>query len=337
MKWFVTGGCGFIGQEVVAKLVGYGHKVFVFDAGLPSATGWHRVSMMNGVTLQKGDVCDVHSLENALATFIPDVVIHMAAQSHVDQSLQAPLETWYTNAIGTQNVAKCCAELSLPLVYCSTDEVYGTTPVDEDGSPVLVSEDHNCDPSSPYSASKLAGEHAVKVYGKTAGLRWAITRGSNAYGENQLGEKLIPIACSMLLMKAPVPLHGGGSQLRQWVHVADFADALIRAGAALAAGTGHEKIWNIAGNCIISVKSLVYMIAEQLGLDPKHYCYDAAERPAQDIRYAVSGEKIKQDLGWAASASLTDADQIAKLVSHYKANQTAPILAHYVSFDRRAH
>lgn len=336
MRWFVTGGCGFIGQELVHQLSLDGHSVLVYDAFTKAATGASRIAPLRGVKTVAGNVCDSHLLERHLSVFMPDVVVHMAAQSHVDESLESPLATWHTNAIGTQNVAMHCANLGLPMLYCSTDEVYGTTPVDDDGKPVFVDEAYPCDPSSPYSASKMAGEYAVRVTGKTSGLRWAITRGSNAFGPHQLCEKLIPIACSLLHSKSAVPLHGGGSQLRQWIHVSEFAEALIFAATSLAHGYGESKTWNIAGPDVISVKSLVELIADNMGLDPRLYCYEAEERPAQDVRYAVSGKSIEDDLAWKATRRLTDRKEIERLVAHYSENHSAPLLAEYVSSHRRA-
>ena len=336
MKWFVTGGCGFIGQELVHQLSLDGHDVVVYDAMTKAATGAKRVASMSGVKVINGDVCDSRLLERSLYNYMPDVVVHMAAQSHVDESLESPISTWDVNAIGTQNVAMQCAVFGIPMLYCSTDEVYGTTPIDSDGAPVPVSEDHPFDPSSPYSASKAAGEYAVRVNGKTLGLRWAITRGSNAFGPNQFCEKLIPIACSLLHSKYAVPLHGGGSQLRQWIHVSEFAEALVLAATALFNGHGEGKTWNIAGPDLISVKRLVGLIAENMGLDPASYVYDAVERPAQDFRYAVSGKSMEDGLGWKATRKLTERKEIESLVAHYSENHNAPSLAQYVITHRSA-
>lgn len=335
MRWLVTGGCGFIGQELVAQLVLRGHDVRVLDLHTRAATGWHRIEHLLGNRLRFGDVCDPADVEHMLHNDgLPDVVVHMAAQSHVDASLAAPVETWQSNAVGTQVVASRCAVWGVPLLLCSTDEVYGTTPILADGQPVAVCEDAPLAPSSPYSASKAGAELAVRAMGHSAGLRFAITRGSNAFGPWQLGEKLVPIACSILQAGGAVPLHGGGSQLRQWVHVADFADALRIAGEALAAGEHDGACWNIAGPEVHSVLQVVQMLAGELGVHLDACSWASEDRPGQDLRYVVSGEALAADLGWRATRRLSDRVELQALLQHYGQHAAAPQLASYVSVER---
>lgn len=335
MRWLVTGGAGFIGQQLVAQLVSTGQHVRVLDLRTRAATGWHRVEHLLGERLRLGDVCNPQHVEDALhAEGLPDVVVHVAAQSHVDVSLQAPVETWQANAVGTQVVASCCALWGVPLLLCSTDEVYGTTPLDDLGQPVAVTEDAPLAPSSPYSASKAAAELAVRAMGHSAGLRYAITRGSNAFGPWQLAEKLVPIACAILQSGGAVPLHGGGEQLRQWVHVADFAEALRVAAQALVEGQHAGACWNIAGPEVHSVAEVVQLLAAQLGLDAERCSWSSSDRPGQDHRYVVSGEAMAADLGWRATRRLSDPAELQALLQHYRQHAAAPQLASYVSNEQ---
>jgi dTDP-glucose 4,6-dehydratase len=335
MRWLVTGGCGFIGQELVAQLMLRGHDVRVLDLNTRAATGWRRVEGLLGKRLRYGDVCKAAHFEHMLTDDgLPDVVVHMAAQSHVDASLVSPVHTWEANAIGTQVVASRCAVWGVPLLLCSTDEVYGTTPMDTSGQPVAVREDAPLAPSSPYSASKAGAELAVRAMGHSAGLRYAITRGSNAFGPWQLAEKLVPIACSILQAGGAVPLHGGGSQLRQWVHVADFAAALRTAGEALVSGEHDGACWNIAGPEVHSVFQVVQMLAAELGVTLDTCSWASEDRPGQDHRYVVSGEAMAADLGWRATRRFSDSAELQALLQHYDQHAAAPQLAGYVSLER---
>jgi len=335
MRWLVTGGCGFIGQELVAQLVDAGEDVRVLDLHTRAATGWHRVERLLGRRLRLGDVCDPVHVGNMMHDGgLPDVVVHVAAQSHVDASLQAPVATWQANAVGTQVVASSCALWGVPLLLCSTDEVYGTTPLDALGQPVPVAEGAPLAPSSPYSASKAAAELAVRAMGHSAGLRYAITRGSNAFGPWQLGEKLVPIACSILQAGAAVPLHGGGHQLRQWVHVSEFAQALRLSAAALVRGQADGACWNIAGPEVHSVADVVQLLARQLGADERTTSWRSQDRPGQDDRYVVSGEAMARDLGWRATRRISRPAELQALLQHYSEHAAAPQLASYVKSAR---
>lgn len=332
MRVLVTGGCGFIGQELVEQLASrYGaYQVVVLDDRTPAATGWQRVRDM-GVPIWRGKVQDAELVNNLFETEIPDVVIHCAAQSHVDASLNEPNLTWMANAIGTQVIAEACARTHTPLVYCSTDEVYGSTPLDSNGVPVAVSEDAPLDPSSPYSASKAAGEHAVRAMGYSAGLEYAITRGNNCFGPNQLGEKLVPIACSLLLSGSAVPLHGGGQQLRQWVHVSEFADALHRTASALFVGRITGLTLNIAGPRLCSVRDLVMALAAQIAVPPEEATWDSQDRPGQDSVYYCSGAAMQAALGgWVASRDILDPAELQLLLDHYEDNKGEALIANYV-------
>lgn len=331
MQFLVTGGAGFIGQHLVRQLVlAHGQRsVVVLDACTRAATGWQAVQALLGASLVQGQVQQHRLVTELFTQVMPDVVVHLAAQSHVDVSLEKPVGTWKANAVGTAVVAQVCAELGLPLLYCSTDEVYGSTPLGSHCKPVAVGEGAALEPSSPYSASKLAGELAVKAAGISHGLRWAITRGNNAWGQHQLGEKLVPLACGLLQRGEAVPLHGGGYALRQWVHVAEFADALHRVALYLAEGRGTGCTYNISGPTLCSVKELVRALAQAQGLDPDLHTYDSSDRPGQDSRYYTSGASLELDLGWKAQRDILQPSELQGLLQHYRQTNVQPQVASY--------
>lgn len=318
MRWLVTGGAGFIGQHVVQRLVRLhgAQNVHVLDARTRAATGWHAVSKTLGEQLWLGDVCLPDEVRVAIADAQPDVVLHLAAQSHVDRSLREPNEAMAVNAYGTQVVATACAAADVPMVYCSTDEVYGPALM-LGRVPTAFGEQAKLYPSSPYSAGKAAGELAVQAMGHSAGLRYAITRGCNAWGTGQLAEKLLPIACSLLNRGEPVPLHGGGQQLRQWVAAPEFASALVQVGTWLHDGDiASGTLLNIAGPTVCSVVDLVLALAEEAGVPAEQAVRYVTQRPGQDAAYCIDGTKLSE-LGWQAEADILDPKHLRAMLAHY--------------------
>jgi dTDP-glucose 4,6-dehydratase len=322
MNILVTGGCGFIGQHVVQKLknqlVGP-LDVWVLDKGTLASTGWDKVADLVGSLLVRGDVCDQPTVDALMSDVKFDLVMHLAAQSHVDVSLELPGETMYVNAVGTQVVASLCAEHGVPMLYCSTDEVYGPTAWGDQGGLHRMGPDDPLRPSSPYSAGKAAGELAVRAAGRSFGLKYAITRGCNAFGPGQYMEKLVPIACSLLSQGKPVPLHGGGGQVRQWVHVEEFAECLIKVGISLASGIegNHGPVYNIAGPRICSVRDVVLAIAEVAGVDAAEAAVAVNERPGQDEAYAVCGHAMREDFALEPERDLMSQAEIKSLLAEY--------------------
>lgn len=315
MRAAISGCSGFVGSHLVDALSKRGWDLQGIDLRTKAAVNWDRVEdVMNG-QLRWGCVTKSELWE---AMPRPDIVFHLAAQSHVDASLVYPAETMRVNGVGTQVAASYCARHRIPLVYCSTDEVYGDVAggrweiegADEKDTPIL--------PSSPYSAGKAAGEHAVFAACRTWGLKAAITRGCNAWGTRQAPEKLVPIACRLLQQGKVVPAHGGGRQVRQWIAVEDFAEHLVRVGDFLV--NEETRFWplvlNIAGPQRLSVTELLESIAAAAGWKvPSEGWTAAEERPGQDMAYHVSPWKFDEMFGFRSTRRLTA--ELPRLLEHY--------------------
>ena len=326
MRALVTGGAGFIGQHTVRALLKRGWKVSVLDARTSVATGWEYLQDVIPDGLHRGSILAPYQVVEALESQRFDVCLHLAAQSHVDESLLDPKGTVEVNVIGTQIVAEECASRHIPLLYCSTDEVYGDS---ADGLgrnfelcqlPMSWERDE-LRPSSPYSASKAAGELIVRAIARSYSLEYAITRGTNAFGPGQYPQKLIPIVCRMLQRGEPVPMHDGGLQVRQWVHVEEFATmlCLVAKGLVSEPKKTSGQTYNIAGPERVSVLDLTEMFAEVLGVPKNKAWVDAPGRPGGDRAYSVSGEKAASDLGFYAKRCISSRSEIEELLKAYPA------------------
>lgn len=319
MKVLVTGGAGFIGTRLVELLHSNGAEVWVFDAKDRVSLGWeHCQKLLTKRRVVRGRVENMPAVQRMFKKANFDLCFHLAAQSHVDMSIADPSATIEVNSIGTYNIAIECSRQNIPLLYCSTDEVYGDTA----GRKRASKETDVLNPSSPYSASKAAGELLVRSVSRTFGLTYAITRGTNAFGSNQYPEKLVPIACKKLKNGEKVPLHGDGLQVRQWIHVDEFAEFMSMVGLGLISKDRRSvgQTYNIAGPVKVPVVSLVEKIAEYMGIEPDDAHERVPDRPGGDREYSVDGTKAYRKFGFQAKRRITDPVELEKLVDSYSAD-----------------
>lgn len=331
MRILVTGGAGFIGSALVRRLIEHtDHEVLVFDkltyAGLLSslapAAESYRYSFV------QADICDAEAVARALQSFQPDVVAHLAAESHVDRSIDGPGEFVQTNLVGTFVMLNQTLDYwrTLPenrkaafrFHHISTDEVFGS--LGEDG---FFTETTPYDPRSPYSASKAGSDHLVRAWGHTYGLPVLVTNCSNNYGPYHFPEKLIPLIIIRALNDEPLPVYGDGSNVRDWLFVDDHARALQ---AVFEKGRPGQT-YNVGGNAErknIEVVTTICNILDKLRPrgDGQRYANQityVADRPGHDQRYAIDASKIDEDLDWTPSVSFEEG--IARTVHWYLENQ----------------
>jgi dTDP-glucose 4,6-dehydratase len=315
MKILITGGAGFIGSAVVRELIASTeHDVLVLDkltyAG--NLDSLLPVSTSDRYRFVQADICDEQRIPDILSDFQPDAIMHLAAESHVDRSIDGPGEFIQTNIVGTANLLQATLaywkalsserQASFRFHHISTDEVYG-----ELGETGLFTETTPYSPNSPYSASKAASDHLVRAWNHTYGLPVLVTNCSNNYGPYHFPEKLIPLVTLNALDGKPLPVYGKGEQVRDWLHVEDHARALI---CVLEKGKIGET-YNIGGHNekqnIDVVKSICSLLDE---LSPRDdgKAYEAQityvkDRPGHDLRYAIDASKIERELGWVPSES----------------------------------
>jgi dTDP-glucose 4,6-dehydratase len=308
MRILVTGGVGFIGSNFIHYLVGLNLKnieIVILDkltyaANLRNLDGLDE----NSYELIIGDICD----KELVAKIFPgtDYVVHFAAESHVDNSISSPDEFITTNVTGTQILLDSARKNGVKkFLYISTDEIYGSI---LDGSFV---ETDNFNPSSPYSASKAAGELLVLSYGTTFDLKYNISRCSNNYGPRQNNEKLIPHFIDMLQNLKPVPLYGSGLNVRDWIYVEDHCEAIYK---ILMTGK-NRQIYNVSSSEELSNIEVTEKLLKLMGLDKNMINY-VEDRLGHDFRYSISANKIKNDLGFTAKTNFGDGLQ--KTLEWYK-------------------
>jgi dTDP-glucose 4,6-dehydratase len=306
----VTGGAGFIGSAVIRYLLSEtDHHVINVDcltyAG--NLESLKSVSDHPNYHFEKVDIRDAEALHRLFNQYKPDGVMHLAAESHVDRSIDGPAEFIQTNIIGTYNLLEAARQYwntlqdknSFKFHHISTDEVYGSL-----GATGLFTEETGYQPNSPYSASKASSDHLVRAWHHTYGLPVVTTNCSNNYGPYHFPEKLIPLMILNALDGKPLPVYGNGQQIRDWLYVEDHARALVKVFLEGQAG----ETYNIGGNNEKKNLEVVHLICDLLEeLAPnkpkeiKHYrdlITFVADRPGHDVRYAIDASKIKRELGW---------------------------------------
>ncbi len=306
MKIIVTGGAGFIGSAVVRQLIRESdHEVLNIDkltyAGNPESL--RECADSPRYRFLQADICDREAMDKAFADFSPDIVMHLAAESHVDRSIDGPAQFIQTNIIGTYNLLEAARHYAkgrsdFRFHHISTDEVYGDLEIDDS----LFTEETPYQPSSPYSASKASSDHLVRAWFRTYGLPTIITNCSNNYGPYHFPEKLIPLVILNALELKPLPVYGKGEQIRDWLFVEDHARALIKVATAGKPG----ETYNIGGHNEKQNIEVVRTICAALDElkprgDGKNYAdliTFVTDRPGHDMRYAIDASKIERELGW---------------------------------------
>ncbi len=338
MKILVTGGAGFIGSAVIRLAVARGHSVVNVDA-LTYAACLENVAPVADSPLYAFEQADIRkraALERIFAHHQPDAVMHLAAESHVDRSIDGPADFIETNITGTFNMLEVAREYwedrgrpeGLRFHHISTDEVYGSLPADPG---VKFTEDTPYDPRSPYSASKAGSDHLVRAWHETYGLPVVLTNCSNNYGPYHFPEKLIPVVILNALADKPLPIYGDGSNVRDWLYVEDHADALLTVLENGAPG----RSYNIGGENECSNLELVQTICGILdrlrpreGGDPyTDLITFVADRPGHDARYAIDPTRIREELGWRPSVTIEEG--LERTVRWYLDNEAwwRPLLA----------
>jgi dTDP-glucose 4,6-dehydratase len=307
----VTGGCGFIGSNFVRRLLGTDESVRVvnFDALTYAGNPANLAGLETHPRYRfvKGDVTDRDAVRAAMDG-VTDV-IHFAAESHVDRSIQDSGPFVRTNDVGTQILLDAAREFAVKkYVQVSTDEVYGSL-----GPTGLFTEKTPLDPSSPYSASKAAADLLVKAYHHTFGMPAVITRCSNNYGPYQFPEKLIPLFVTNLMNDKQVPVYGDGQQVRDWIHVADHCAGVE---AAWRCGKPGE-VYNFGGRCEKTNLELTHTLLDLLG-KPKTLIKYVEDRLGHDRRYAIDCTKAEAELGWTPKTDF--ATGLRETIDWYRAN-----------------
>lgn len=327
----MTGGAGFIGSALVRRLIQHSdHEVVVLDkltyAGVLSSL--EPVAGNDRYSFVQADICDSEAVADVLATYRPQVIAHLAAESHVDRSIDGPAAFVHTNLVGTFVMLDQALsywrgmsakdQASFRFHHISTDEVFGSL-----GSEGYFTETTAYDPRSPYSASKAGSDHLVRAWGHTYGLPVLVTNCSNNYGPYHFPEKLIPLIIIRALSHEPLPVYGDGSNVRDWLFVDDHARALQ---AVFERGVPGET-YNVGGNAErtnLNVVQIVCGVLDRLQPRADGKSYDeqitfVTDRPGHDHRYAIDARKIRDALGWAPSVTFEEG--IERTVKWYLDNR----------------
>ncbi len=329
MKILVTGGAGFIGSAVVRQAVAAGHSVVNLDA-LTYAACLENVAPVADsprYAFEHADIRDRAALDRIFAAHQPEAVMHLAAESHVDRSIDGPADFIETNITGTFNMLEAArtwwTRAGRPAAFrfhhISTDEVFGSLPADP---AVKFTEDTPYDPRSPYSSSKAASDHLVRAWHETYGLPVVLTNCSNNYGPYHFPEKLIPVVILNALAGKPLPIYGNGQNIRDWLYVEDHATALL-----LVVEKGKVgRSYNIGGENertnLELVQTLCAILDEKRPKAAGSYADQitfVADRPGHDARYAIAPDRIRAELGWRPSVTVEEG--LARTVDWYLQNE----------------
>lgn len=330
MRAIITGGCGFIGSAVCRHVVeDLGWSVLNIDkltyAANPKSLA--SIEARDAYRFLRADICDLPAMQAAFEDFRPDLVLHLAAESHVDRSITGSAEFVQTNVVGTHSMLEAArgyfqglsgaSREAFRFVHVSTDEVYGSL-----GPTGLFTETTAYDPRSPYSASKAASDHLVSAWFETYGLPTLITNCSNNYGPFHFPEKLIPLVILNALAGKPLPVYGDGSNVRDWLYVEDHARGIV---AAALKGKAGEK-YNFGGRAERRNLEVVESICDALdeampGEESRRRLITfVADRPGHDKRYAIDCSKAERELGWTPTVSFEEG--LRQTVRWYLDNET---------------
>jgi dTDP-glucose 4,6-dehydratase len=313
MKLMVTGGAGFIGSAVVRLAIAQGHQIVNVDA-LTYAACLDNLASVAGnpaYAFEQADIRDRAAMDRIMAQHRPDAIMHLAAESHVDRSIDGPGDFISTNITGTYTLLEAARAYwtaagkpsAFRFHHVSTDEVFGSL-----GPTGMFTEDTPYDPRSPYSASKAASDHLVRAWGETYGLPYVLTNCSNNYGPFHFPEKLIPVVILNALSGRPIPVYGRGENIRDWLYVEDHAAALL---LVLQKGANHRS-YNIGGENEARNIDLVQKLCAILDrLRPGNHPYAdqiafVTDRPGHDARYAIDPARLRTELGWRPSVTLDE-------------------------------
>lgn len=312
MKLLVTGGAGFIGSNFIHYILAKYPDYKIVNLDLLTYAGnldnLKSVADNSNYTFVKGDIDDYKLVTKIVKKYKIDIIVHLAAESHVDRSISGPDPFITTNILGTHNLLKIALENKLRFHHVSTDEVFGSL-----GDSGEFTEATPYDPRSPYSASKASSDHLVRAYYHTYNLPVSISNCSNNYGPYQHIEKLIPLFITNLLQNKAVPLYGQGKNIRDWLYVEDHCraiDLIIHQGKA-------GETYLIGGDSEMTNLEIAKLLLNKLGQNESMIQY-VEDRPGHDYRYAIDFSKIKNELGWQPTVSFEEG--IDKTIEWYKAN-----------------
>jgi dTDP-glucose 4,6-dehydratase len=306
MTILVTGGAGFIGSNLLRHLVKSVDEEIICIDKLTYAANWHNIP--DQVKFYTTDITDFHNCDFIFKKHKPSIIFHLAAESHVDNSIEDCSSFIHTNISGTVNLLNLSLKYEVQkFIHISTDEIYGSI---EDG---YFTENSNYAPGNPYSASKAASDHFVMAYYNTYGLPAIITNCSNNYGPRQFVEKMIPKAITNLKKGEKIPVYGDGKQVRDWLYVQDHCEALCE--VWLKGRVGQK--YNIGGECEVKNIDLIRIILDRMNMNESMIEY-VKDRPGHDRRYSTDITKIRHELKWSPRFALEDG--LEKTIDWYERN-----------------